>query len=98
MAPQRFQEGIKTVLGGVNKVKWELFSLPAVLSTLVLARAGRVFCSSSLGGGSFFGPESDSLNRAWIAHLAGGHPAMAGPLQHPVWFRLARVEIKILAI
>jgi len=28
-----------------------------------------------------------------VAHPAGGHPAMAGPLQHPVWFRLCRVRV-----
>jgi hypothetical protein len=27
---------------------------------------------------------------AMVAYPAGGHPAMAGPLQHPVWLRLCQ--------
>ena len=30
-----------------------------------------------------------------VAHPAGGHPAMAGPLQYPAWFRVGRVRGKL---
>jgi len=33
-----------------------------------------------------------SSRHGGIAHFAGGPPAMAGHLQHPVWFRLVRVR------